>query len=67
MVTEFTVRVDFETRRMSLVCADCRDALSVDLTEPGLPRVLAMYASNHSHGARPQPVLREVPALAEEA
>ena len=67
MVTEFTVRVDFETRRMSLVCSDCRDALSVDLTEPGLSRVLAMFASNHSHGVRAEPVLREVPAMAEEA
>jgi hypothetical protein len=67
MVTEFAVRVDFDTRRMSLVCSDCRDALSVDLTEPGLSRVLAMFASNHSHGARPTPILREVPALAEEA
>ena len=67
MVTEFAVRVDFETRRMSLVCSDCRDALSVDLTEPGLSRVLALFASNHSHGARVAPVLREVPALVEEA
>lgn len=67
MVTEFAVRVDFETRRMSLVCSDCRDALSVDLTEPGLSRVLALFASNHSHGARPKPDLRGVPALADDA
>lgn len=67
MVGEFAVRVDFAARRMSLVCSECRDALSVDLSEPGLTRVLAMYASNHHHGQQPPFELREVPALAEDA
>ena len=50
MVSEFTVRVDLADRRLSVVCAACRTALVVDLAEPGLNRLLALFASNHSHG-----------------
>ena len=62
MVSEFTVRVDLAERRLSVVCAACRTALVVDLTEPGLNRLLALFASNHSHGESQKVVeLAQVP------
>lgn len=49
MVGEFSVRVDFSARHIEIACASCGDATSVDLSEPGFARVLAMFASNHRH------------------
>lgn len=56
------MRVDFETRRMTVVCAGCRDAFVIDLAEPGLARMLSMFASNHRHAAAGPPAALEVVA-----
>jgi hypothetical protein len=49
VVGEFSVRVDFSTRAIDIACARCGATSSVDLTEPGFARLLALFASNHRH------------------
>jgi hypothetical protein len=63
---EFTVRVDFDGRRLSVVCTQCRDALAVGLGEPVITRLLTLFASNHRH-EEPTPFagLRSVAAVGE--
>lgn len=62
VVGEFSVRVDFGSRAIDISCASCGDTTSVDLSEPGFARVLAMFASRHRHaGPAAAPRLSVVP------
>ena len=50
--SEFTVRVDWRGRRLSVKCHECRTALVIELEEPGVTRLLALFAGNHRHDVR---------------